>query len=256
MGQRLAALVVACVMGLSLPMGAADQSENERTSRKVAALFERHNDETIDAFLMRLRAAPPDEASRAKVVASLPSKGEVRPSRKDREKLSAAERILDYSGRSGVIMLKVIHGDSAFVGLYDRAVVLVTQEALNILEADELAALVAHEMGHDGDWDAYVTAMQEHQIERMRELELKSDGIAVLTLQRLGLSSERLVTAVRKMMRYNDWRDRMAGVTPQAGGTLTNAERYVSLTDRVAFIRAVSQVKWKDWTPSNAMSVR
>ena len=111
-------------------------------------------------------------------------------------------------------------------------------------------------MGHDGDWDAYVTAMQEHQIERMRELELKSDGIAVLTLQRLGLSSERLVTAVRKMMRYNDWRDRMAGVTPQAGGTSTNAERYVSLSDRVTFIRAVSQVKWKDWTPSNAMSVR
>jgi hypothetical protein len=68
MGQRFAVLVVASVVGLTLPPSASAQSDGERTSRKALAFFEGRSDETIDAFLMRLRAAPLDEASRAKVV--------------------------------------------------------------------------------------------------------------------------------------------------------------------------------------------
>ena len=82
MGQRLTALVAALAVGFgfSLPArAAADHSEVERTSRKALAFFEGHSDETIDAFLMRLRPDPLDEASRAKVIASLPSEGEVHP---------------------------------------------------------------------------------------------------------------------------------------------------------------------------------
>ena len=117
MGQRLAALVAALAVGFgfSLPARAADESDGgERTSRKVLAFFEGHSDETIDAFLMRLRTVPLDGDSRAKVIASLPKEGEVRPSRKDGEKLSAAQRILDYSARSGAVTIKVVELDSAF----------------------------------------------------------------------------------------------------------------------------------------------
>ncbi len=89
MGQRLMALATVCVVGLSLPSWAADQGNGERTSQKVLALFDGHSDETIDAFLMRLRPAGLDEASRAKAIASFPKDGEVRASRKDGEKLSA-----------------------------------------------------------------------------------------------------------------------------------------------------------------------
>ena len=206
MGQRLAALVAALAVGFgfSLPARAADQSDGERTSRKVLAFFQGHSDETIDAFLMRLRPDPLDEASRAKVIASLPREGEVRPSRKDGEKLAAAQRILDYSARSGAVTIRVVDLDSAFVGLYYRTVVLVSAKALALLAADELAALVAHEMGHDDDWNEYWAAMQAHDSEQMRELELKADGLAVLTLEHFGISPERLVSAVQKMMRYNE----------------------------------------------------
>jgi hypothetical protein len=244
MGQRLAALVVASVVGLTLPAWASDQSDSERTIRKALAFFEGHSDETIDAFLMRLRRAPLDEASRAKVIASLPTYGEVRPSRKDGEKLPAAQRILDYSARPGSVTIKVIDVDSAFVGLYHRAVVLVSARALALLSADELAALTAHEMGHDADWDAYWTAIQRQDDERMRELELKADGIAVLTLQHLRISPERLTSAIRTTIRYNDWQERSAGVLPQTGGL---ADRYVWLPHRLAFIRAVARIGWADW---------
>jgi len=105
-------------------------------------------------------------------------------------------------------------------------VVLVSAKALSLLAAEELAALVAHEMGHDDDWNEYWTAMQAHDSGKMRELELKADGLGVLTLEHLGISPERLVSAVQKMMRYNDWRDRSAGATPQSGITSGTGDRY------------------------------
>jgi hypothetical protein len=249
MGQRLAALVAALAVGFgfSLPARAADQSDGERTSRKVLAFFEGHANETIDAFLMRLRPDPLDEASRAKVTASLPNEGSIHPSRKDGEKLSAAQRILDYSAHSGAITIKVVDLDSAFVGLYYRTVVLVSGKALGLLDADELAALVAHEMGHDVDWNEYWRAMQAHDSEKMRELELKADGLGVLMLEHLGLSPERLASAVQKMMCYNDWRDRSAGATPQPDQATGTADRYVSVDDRLAFIRAIAAIRWADW---------
>src|SRR5262245_56580615 len=128
MGQRLAVLVVALAVGLTMPAWAGAQSDDERTSQKVLALFDGHSGETIDAFLMRLRPAPLDDNSRAKVLASLPREGVVRPSKKDGEKLSAAQRILDYSARPGSITTNVL-----------------AAKALSVLTPDELAALVAHE---------------------------------------------------------------------------------------------------------------
>lgn len=246
MGQRLTALVLALTVGLSMPAWAERQTNGERTSQKTLALFEGHGDETIDAFLMRLRPVPLDEASRATVIASLPKDGEVRASRKDVEKLSLARKILDYTAAPGAVSVKVIDLDSAFVGLYYRTVVLVSAKALAVLDVDEVAAVVAHEMGHDADWDAYLSAMEQHNTARMRELELKADGIGVLTLEHLGIDPQRLASGIQKMTRYNEWRDRTAGATPQAVAAGT-AERYVPLNERLAFIQTVAQLHWADW---------
>jgi Zn-dependent protease with chaperone function len=246
MGQRLTALGLALTVGLSMPAWAATQTDGEGTSRKVLALFDGHSSETIDAFLMGLRPAPLDEASRAKVIASLPKDGEVRPSRKDSEKLSVVQRILDYSAGPGAVSVKVIGVDAAFVGLYYRSVVFISTKAMALLDADELAALVAHETGHDADWDAYAIAMQHHDIDRIRELELKADGIGVLTLERLGMDPERLGAAIQKMVRYNNWLDHSAGMETETVG-LFAASRYVPVNDRLAFIRSVAALQWADW---------
>jgi Zn-dependent protease with chaperone function len=246
MGQRLTALVLALTAGFAMPAWVAAQTDGERMSRKVLALFDGHPNETIDAFLMRLRPAPLDEALRANVIASLPKDGEVRPSRKDGGKLLLAQRILDYSAGPGAVLVKVVDVDSAFVGLYNRAVVLVSAKALAFLDAEELAALVAHEMGHDADWDDYVNAIQQHNSEKTRELELKADGIGALTLEHLGIDPERLASAIQKTIRYNDWLDRNAGATSRTTAAAT-ADRYVPLRERLAFIRSVATLRWADW---------
>ena len=248
MGQRLTALVLALTVGLSMPVWAATQRDSERTSRNGLEFFDGHGNDTIDAFLMRLRPAPLDETLRANVIATLPREGEARPSRKDGAKLLLAQHILDYSAGPGAVLVKVVDVDSAFVGLYNRAVVLVSAKALAFLDAEELAALVAHEMGHDADWDAYVNAIQRHDTGRMRELELKADGIGALILEHLGIDPERLASAIQKTIRYNDWLDRNAGATSQTAAAVT-ADRYVPLRERLAFIRAVATLHWADRRP-------
>ena len=67
----------------------------------------------------------------------------------------------------------------------------------------------------------------------MRQLDLRCDGIAVLRLQRLGWDAERLVAAVGKVTRDNERRRFTA-----------SAEDYVSLQERVAFIRAMAGLSW------------
>ena len=92
--------------------------------------------------------------------------------------------------------------------------------------------------------------MQAGDSEKMQEQELKADGIVALTLEHLGSSPDRLVSAVQKLMHCNDWQDRTANATPQA--SLSTCDRYVSLDDRIAFIRAVAQIRWADWPPTVA----
>ena len=57
--------------------------------------------------------------------------------------------MLAYHGRRGLITFTIIKVAPAFIGLHDRAVILVSANALPLLKKEEFAALVAHEIGHD-----------------------------------------------------------------------------------------------------------
>jgi hypothetical protein len=46
----------------------------------------------------------------------------------------------------------VIDVPQAAIGLHARAVILITESALTLLDADELQALVLHEVGHEYVW--------------------------------------------------------------------------------------------------------
>ena len=102
-----------------------------------------------------------------------------------------------------------------------------------MVNAEEFAALVAHEIGHEFSWDEYWAAMRRADHDRMQELELRCDGIAVLTLRRVGIDPERLVSAVQKLTQDN----RQPGAT-------TSAADYPPLEERIAFIRAMARMPW------------
>jgi hypothetical protein len=106
---------------------------------------------------------------------------------------------------------------------------LVSREALARLEAHEFMAVMAHEVGHDYIWDAYEHARQRNDTRTMQELDLRCDGIAVITMIRLGIPAERLVSGLSKLERYNTLT------------FLTSDPRYAPLEQRIRFIRVFAR---------------
>jgi Peptidase family M48 len=227
--------LVTCAAVISTPAVVTSRETDPPASQIVLGFFQSHANQDLDAFLESLRPAPLDAAARAEVLAGLPTDGTLPPSAEEQRKIAAARRLLAYCARDGVITFKVIELNHAFLGLYFRTVILVSRKLFNLVDADEFVALVAHEVGHDFDWDEYWTAMQRHDHARMQQLELRSDGIAVLTLRRLRVDPEHLVSAVQRVTLYN-----------QRHNATARAEDYVSLSERLRFLRAVAKLVWSD----------
>jgi hypothetical protein len=184
-------------------------------------------------FLETARPAPVSAKDKARVLSTLPLEGEVTDfSASARQKLAALTKVLRATGRESVYEIKVIDVPQAAIGLHARAVILISEPALTLLDADELQALVAHEVGHEYVWTERERAFQLADRSRLKDLELMCDGIAIVTLHGLGMDVSRLMAGVQKISRFN--RERF--------GTANNERDYPTLAQRQAFARAV--VKW------------
>jgi Zn-dependent protease with chaperone function len=151
------------------------------------------------------------------------------------KKLAAVRPILELHQREGVYVIKVMDVlavPQAVVALHDRAVVLVSEGALDLLDAEELQALVAHEVGHEFFWGEYVQGRRDNNQSSLRRVELLCDGVAVITLRRVGLNAKRLTSALEKIGRYN--RDRF--------GVAVHESNYPALSERRRFVGRL--VEW------------
>ena len=181
--------------------------------------------------LDRCRPAPVSIEEKARAVYSLPTEGEITRLREDEwRKLEAIEPVLRAHKRIGVYEVKVISVPQAWTGLYGRAVLLISLPALRLVTSDELAALVAHEIGHEYVWQQFVDAKARRDTRRLRELELICDAIAVRMLVLLGRQPTRLQTAIEKTTRYN--RERL--------GVPLNEGDYPSLNARKRLLKDMS----------------
>jgi hypothetical protein len=186
--------------------------------------------ETFAEWLHAARPRPVAAAEKAQILASLPLEGEVTDlDVVDRTKLAALGRVLQATDRDSVYVVKVVDVPQAGVGLYARAVVLITKPTLDLVNADELQALAAHEIGHEYVWDDYERAKQRRDGTRIKELELMCDAIAIATLRELGIDSSRLIGGLEKIGRFN--RDRL--------GTALNERDYPTVAERRTFARSI-----------------
>src|SRR4051812_35950863 len=140
----------------------------------------------LDDYFTTARPTPVSLRYKAAALANLPPTGDPRLSATSRAKLAALAPILDLYGRTGIIEPKVI-GDieTAFIGLYERCVLIVTQKALALLSKPEIQAIVAHELAHEWYWDEYRLAREAQHDDTVREIELRCDGMAILALVKL-----------------------------------------------------------------------
>jgi hypothetical protein len=174
---------------------------------------------------------PISAVEKAAVLQSLPAGGTVlQLDRCERSKLDAIGPVLRVHGRDGVYDVRVIAVPQAWTGLYERTVLLISLPALTLLKAEELQALVAHEMGHEYVWKQYTDAKLRRDTNRLRELELVCDAIAIRTLALVGIPPERLQTATEKVFRYN--RERI--------GVALDQDSYPSLNERRQLIKQLS----------------
>jgi hypothetical protein len=177
------------------------------------------------------RPGPVSAEDKARILRTLPPKGEVTNlDARARRKLAALSHVLRATGREAVYEIKVVDVPVARVGLYERTVVLISETALTLLEAEGLQALVAHELGHE-----YISAEHERASERgdhkgLKQLELMCDAIAIVTLHGLGLDPSRLMRSVEKITRHNR----------KALGPTIDERGYPTLPERREFAREVT----------------
>lgn len=194
--------------------------------------FTREGAGALLARLESVRPTPVSPAERARVLAALPGEGEVVALEADhRDRLAAARRVLALHGREAVYVVKVIEVPQAAVALHARTVVLISRPALGLLDAEELQALVAHEIGHEYFWREYHEARHARDRSRLRTLELLADGLAIVTLHRAGLDHAPLTSGLEKMIRYNH--DRF--------GRASNHDDYPDVGERRSFARSLAR---------------
>src|SRR5215469_10594233 len=156
------------------------------------------------AKLDACRPEPVSNQEKQSLLASLPERGEVKSLNEDQKrKLSALNAVLTLHARKDVYAVKVIDVPQAWTGLYGRGVLLISAPLLKIVSSGELQALVAHEIGHEYSWAAWNSAQAAGQKDRMHEIEVTCDAIAVITLQRLGENPNLLISALDRAGRFN-----------------------------------------------------
>ncbi len=204
---KRATLILSLMLALTISSSGQTRPTNLKpgsVEAKALAFFERIEDRSFDDYLKRVRLPKVSQAFKVEVLARIAKGEEVRVSDGLKGKLAALEPILRYHERDSVIEIRVIGVKELFVGLQGRAVLLISEPALNLLPMEELQATVAHELGHEYFWGELMEARQQRKHEVMREIELRCDGIAVIALRRLGLDPANLVSALTRIRMLNE----------------------------------------------------
>ncbi len=159
------------------------------------------------AFIQRLdeaRPAPVTPEAKAMVLKSLPPEGEITTlNASAKGKVTALHPVLRATQRAGVYEIKVIDIRQAAVAIHGRAVILISKPALEILETDQLRALVAHEAAHEYVWKSWEDATKRDDWKQLQQLELVCDGIAVVILHQLGLEVSSLIGGIERITQWN-----------------------------------------------------
>jgi hypothetical protein len=223
------ALLVLFAAVSGTPAGLTSQSDGP--VRPVLEFFEKFPGDS-SSVLRALRPEPASSAVRRHVLATLPTKGELRPQTRETEKLARLKSVFVYHERDGVFDTKLIDVPQAAVALHGRSILLISRPAVRLLSEIELQAVAAHEIGHDYFWDEYEQTRTDDDFRARQELELKCDGIAVLTLLGLGLDPSAVPRAMRKLTAFN-----------ASLGAVVNGEQYPDMDDRLRFARALTSMR-------------
>lgn len=229
--ERVVVLMLCC--GLANPSIARGPGEYQSAGASPAEIRAWAFIEAVAAiglaeFRRRSGSEPLSREVRAATLAALPAQGALVPTRAERTKLEALDQVFDVYNRLGAVDVKVVDVRSALVAVHKRSVLLITRQALSLVSPRELQAIGAHELAHEYFWKEFDVAVNANAYERLQELELMCDGLAVMTLRSVGIGRNHLINAATRLTRYNE-----------RSAARIETSRQVSLERRIAFIKQV-----------------
>lgn len=196
-------------------------------AERALQYFEKTGKGDLEDYLKSIRPSGVSADRRARLVASIKKEDIVSPSAPRQAKLDALRPILAYHDRAG-IEVKILRLGLAWAGMLEGAAVVISEEAVDLLTPEELQAVVAHELGHEYFPAEYEPARQSKQYESVKEVELRCDAVAVITMRRLRLNPGSLLSGVSKLTKFNETR-----------GVKTSPNLVSSLDERVSFCQAM-----------------
>ena len=223
--SRSAALVVLVLLSSAIDVFAQAlifRSPRDLLAAELAAFME---------LLEAARPAPVSMEDMSAVLRALPPKGEVTAlGAPAQQKVDAVRRLLKSTQRDWY-EIKVIDLPQAGIALHARALLLISAPAITLLNAAELQAMAAHEIGHEYVWIEWNRARQRADRTRLKELELICDAIAAVTLHQLGMEPSKVIDGVEKVTRFN--RERFESTTIE--------KNYPTLAERRAFAHEIDR---------------
>ena len=171
--------------------------------------------------------APVSPDQRARLIAMIRKEDVVSPSAQRQAKLDAVRPVLEYHERS-TIEVKILRLGLAWAAMLEGAAVVVSEEAVDLLTAEELQAVVAHELGHEYFAAEYEAARQGKDYDRVKEVELRCDALAIITMKGLGMNPSSLLSGVSRLTQFNEQR-----------GVRNNPNLVTSIDDRRRFCQAM-----------------
>jgi hypothetical protein len=203
-------------------------------AERALQYFERTGKGALGDYLKSIRPPGISPEQRARLVSMIRKEDIVSPSIQRQAKLDALRPVLEYHERSAV-EVKILRLGLAWAGMLEGAAVVVSEEAVDVLTAEELQAVVAHELGHEYFAAEYEAARKSKQYDLVKEVELRCDAIAVITLSRLRLNPELLLSGVSRLTKFNEAR----GVknNPNLGSSVDERQRFCKAIEELLKIR-------------------
>lgn len=187
----------------------------------------------FDDYLRTIRPAPISIAQKTRLLSMIRQEDIVEPSVERRVKLDSLHPILAYHDRTN-IEVKILRLGLAWAGFLEGAAVVISEAAIDVLTVEELQGVVAHELGHQYFAIEYAAARQDKQFDTVKEVELRCDAVAIITLKHLGLNPRSLTSGISKITKFNE-----------ARGVKNNPDMGTSLEERLKFSQAIIELSDK-----------
>lgn len=104
------------------------------------------------------------------------------------------------------------------------AVLLVSSSLVEALYDGELAGVLAHELSHAYFEDEMAVAQREHDTRAMRIVELKCDGVAIVSVQLLGYNPTSYLSGLQRLQQMTKRLGRSSSVLPSHPDLVVRAQ--------------------------------